>query len=860
MDVRCEKCLTEYELDETRLKPGGVTVKCTNCGHMFKIRKRAATNVGSPAPRAQSSRPGSVSGAPRAPTNDPDSGPMSERLWMIRLDNGETRTCRELGTLQQWILAGLVTRESLISRSGKTWKRLGDIGELASFFQVADESRVQRTREPGRVPTPQPRVEPAATPPTKATMLGMPAPREEATSPAIPALRPPTAPATHQTLIGTAAGPLGRPVHPSAQTPPGPPTATSTAPTAPPAPVRPQTPPPVDPGRAATVPAHAVSPRQASATPPTPPAGAPALRPGGPPPSRRAESPAGPVGGTPAARPSTGAWANHEIKAPPSTGAWAAHDIAPPSTGELGPRGPVAGAVRPYAADPVFAGIPHGAPGDDGGFGADRIPGTVEAEDTSPVFAPRSGIGKWLAIGSVAVIGVAALVVYLTAFRSGGGAAAAGAGTGTGSAAADAGAVAVVTPPDAAAPAVDPLAPGKEALLTDTPSTMAAASAAIATDPSPAASALQARLATAIAQALDDQAALTADTAQADALRRESRQKLLEAIKPAQRALRDAPDQVLAQVAMADLLRLQGKPTQDVRRYLDRALALSNDDRDARLVGALVDLRDGKTAQARAALEALDRGPGSLEQSGDVRARFRLAMLARGTGDTGAARAAAEAVLAVASEHVGARALVGRLGDATVDPLPPEEGTAGTAPAGGGAAPAAGGGGGGGGGDPYDRALAQAQKLAEVDCKKAMPLYEKAIDLRPNGVEALTGAAYCHIDAKQFASAQDKFRAALGVSPRFERALWGVAEAYQQQGRKDDAIEAYKHYLEVYPGSAAAKKQLDRLGASEGDTTAPAPAPAPTPPPAGGGDEGAAPAGSNPGAAPANPDDPFGGK
>ncbi|HTL37803.1 MAG TPA: zinc-ribbon domain-containing protein, partial [Kofleriaceae bacterium] len=46
MDVRCEKCQTEYELDESRLKPGGVTVKCTNCGHMFKIRKRANTNVG----------------------------------------------------------------------------------------------------------------------------------------------------------------------------------------------------------------------------------------------------------------------------------------------------------------------------------------------------------------------------------------------------------------------------------------------------------------------------------------------------------------------------------------------------------------------------------------------------------------------------------------------------------------------------------------------------------------------------------------------------------------------------------------------------------------------------------------------
>ena len=38
MDVRCEKCQTEYELDEARLKPSGVTVKCTHCGHLFHAK------------------------------------------------------------------------------------------------------------------------------------------------------------------------------------------------------------------------------------------------------------------------------------------------------------------------------------------------------------------------------------------------------------------------------------------------------------------------------------------------------------------------------------------------------------------------------------------------------------------------------------------------------------------------------------------------------------------------------------------------------------------------------------------------------------------------------------------------------
>src|SRR6185312_1299400 len=163
MDVRCEKCQTEYELDESRLRPGGVTVKCTNCGHMFKIRKRTPTNVGlptvsdaaPPGPRAATkapSRPPETRARPpsEAPVdvNDPPSGPTSERQWMVRLENGENKTCRELATLQQWIVAGIVTRESLISRSGKTWKRLGDIAELGQYFAIADEARAQRSQKP----------------------------------------------------------------------------------------------------------------------------------------------------------------------------------------------------------------------------------------------------------------------------------------------------------------------------------------------------------------------------------------------------------------------------------------------------------------------------------------------------------------------------------------------------------------------------------------------------------------------------------------------------------------------------------------------------------------------------------------
>jgi tetratricopeptide (TPR) repeat protein len=125
-----------------------------------------------------------------------------------------------------------------------------------------------------------------------------------------------------------------------------------------------------------------------------------------------------------------------------------------------------------------------------------------------------------------------------------------------------------------------------------------------------------------------------------------------------------------------------------------------------------------------------------------------------------------------------------------------------------------------------------------------MDLYAKALELKPNGVEALAGLGYCQIDAKQFSSAFSKFRAALAVSPKYEPALRGIAETYQQQGRKEQAIEAYRHYLEIYPESVAAKKQLERLGA-DAQASPPAPSPAPS-------GNGASPA-SPPAAAPAPP-------
>ena len=37
MNVSCEKCGTDYDLEDSRIGESGLTVKCTHCGHIFQV-------------------------------------------------------------------------------------------------------------------------------------------------------------------------------------------------------------------------------------------------------------------------------------------------------------------------------------------------------------------------------------------------------------------------------------------------------------------------------------------------------------------------------------------------------------------------------------------------------------------------------------------------------------------------------------------------------------------------------------------------------------------------------------------------------------------------------------------------------
>ena len=115
VDVRCERCQTEYELEDSSVSEEGTQVQCMACGNTFLVTR--------PAPGA---------------LVEPDSPPPAE--WLLETSDGQAHRFRNLTSLQKWIIERKVTREDRISRTGHAWRRLGEIVELEPFFDVVDEA------------------------------------------------------------------------------------------------------------------------------------------------------------------------------------------------------------------------------------------------------------------------------------------------------------------------------------------------------------------------------------------------------------------------------------------------------------------------------------------------------------------------------------------------------------------------------------------------------------------------------------------------------------------------------------------------------------------------------------------------
>jgi predicted Zn finger-like uncharacterized protein len=130
MDVRCERCSTEYELDDDSVPDAGCPVQCTTCSHTFMVTRRGVAPV--------VSQPISES-LPSPPAAD----------WLLETSDGRLHRFRNLTSLQKWIIERKVTREDKISRTGQAWRRLGEIVELSPFFDVVDEADRARAGQAG---------------------------------------------------------------------------------------------------------------------------------------------------------------------------------------------------------------------------------------------------------------------------------------------------------------------------------------------------------------------------------------------------------------------------------------------------------------------------------------------------------------------------------------------------------------------------------------------------------------------------------------------------------------------------------------------------------------------------------------
>jgi len=134
MDVRCARCGIEYEFDDALISDRGTMVRCTECGHQFRVHPSHV-----------------IPGAPDE--------------WRITTPDGQTIVYLTLRELQQGITQGQVGRDANLMRGNGPQRPLGTIAELDPFFPTrAAETRQQSTLTgvappsliPSGAPTPPP--------------------------------------------------------------------------------------------------------------------------------------------------------------------------------------------------------------------------------------------------------------------------------------------------------------------------------------------------------------------------------------------------------------------------------------------------------------------------------------------------------------------------------------------------------------------------------------------------------------------------------------------------------------------------------------------------------------------------------
>lgn len=109
MKVECAQCRTGYEFDDALVSRRGTTVRCTGCGHVFRVRRET-------------------------PGGAPD-------RWWVRRRGGVVIEMETLRSLQRALSRGEVSGEDELEREGFAPRRIDTIAELSPFVR----DKVSRT-------------------------------------------------------------------------------------------------------------------------------------------------------------------------------------------------------------------------------------------------------------------------------------------------------------------------------------------------------------------------------------------------------------------------------------------------------------------------------------------------------------------------------------------------------------------------------------------------------------------------------------------------------------------------------------------------------------------------------------------
>jgi predicted Zn finger-like uncharacterized protein len=142
MDVRCDRCQTEYELDDESVAGAGASVQCTTCGHTFVVSRNGSIVVGTTPPTGLPGAEPSIMGSRSSQSSMgvQPSAPPALPEWVLATEEGQTHRLRDLTTLQKWVVERRVGRGDRVSHRGGAWRSLGEIEELRPFFDVVDQA------------------------------------------------------------------------------------------------------------------------------------------------------------------------------------------------------------------------------------------------------------------------------------------------------------------------------------------------------------------------------------------------------------------------------------------------------------------------------------------------------------------------------------------------------------------------------------------------------------------------------------------------------------------------------------------------------------------------------------------------